>query len=74
MEAEAFVQRQKVALASEIKAVLDSWVRFEQQEKENEQQDLAKYVIDNVLKSVQDDKIQKEILTGAIAEIERECP
>lgn len=58
-------------MASEVKAVLDSWVRFEQQAKENEQADLAKTVIDNVLKNIKDEKTQKDILTGALAEIER---
>ena len=72
LESEAFVQRQKVALATEVKAVLDSWVRFEQQQKESEQADLAKTVIDNVLKSIQDEKTQRDILAGAIAEVERE--
>lgn len=71
LEAEAFVQQQKVALATEVKAVLDSWVRFEQQEKENEQAELTKTVIANVLKSLQDDKVQKEILANAVAEIDR---
>jgi len=33
LEADTFVQRQKVALTSEVKSVLDSWVRFEQQAK-----------------------------------------
>ena len=51
--------------------MLDSWVRYEQQEKENEQAELAKTVIDNVLKSLRDEKIQKEILAGAVAEVER---
>ncbi|KAH9930266.1 ATP synthase [Fomitopsis serialis] len=71
LEAEAFVQQQKVALASEVKAVLDSWVRFEQQEKENEQAELTKTVIANVLKSLNDEKVQKEILTSAIVEIDQ---
>jgi hypothetical protein len=73
LENEAFVQKQKVALATELKAVLDSWVRFEQQQKESEQADLAKTVIDNVLKSIKDEKTQKDILLGAVAEVEREC-
>ena len=55
-----------------MKAVLDSWVRFEQQEKENEQAELTKTVIANVLKSLQDEKVQKEILANAVAEIDRE--
>ncbi|CAL1713999.1 unnamed protein product [Somion occarium] len=71
LENEAFVQQQKVALASEVKAVLDSWVRFEQQAKENEQTQLVKTVIDNVLKSIRDEKTQKDILSGAVAEVEQ---
>lgn len=72
LESEVFVQRQKVALASEVKAVLDSWVRYEQQAKESEQADLAKSVIANVMKSIQDEKTQRDILAGAVAEVERE--
>ncbi|CCM01276.1 uncharacterized protein FIBRA_03325 [Fibroporia radiculosa] len=71
LESEAFVQRQKVFLASEVKSVLDSWVRFEQQQKESEQAELAKTVIANVLKNINDDKTQKEILTSAVAEVEQ---
>ena len=66
------MQRQKVALAAEVKSVLDSWVRFEQQAKESEQADLVKSVVDSVLKSLGDAKVQKDVLTSAVAEIERE--
>jgi F-type H+-transporting ATPase subunit b len=52
--------------------VLDSWVRYEQQVKEAEQADLAKSVIDKVLKNIQDEKTQREILANAVAEVERE--
>ena len=72
LESEAFVQRQRVALTSELKAVLDSWVRYEQQQKESEQAALTKTVIDKVLASLQDEKTQKDILLAAIAEVERE--
>lgn len=71
LEHDVFVQRQKVQLATELKSVLDSWVRFEQQEKENEQAELAKTVIDNVLKSIRDEKTQRDILAGAVSEVER---
>ena len=71
LENEAFVQRQKVALASELKSVLDSWVRYEQQQKESEQAELAKSVIAKVLAGLKDEKTQKEILTNAITEVER---
>ncbi|KAH8110806.1 hypothetical protein DFH11DRAFT_1513804 [Phellopilus nigrolimitatus] len=73
LESAAFVQRQRVALASELKTVLDSWVRYEQQAKESEQAELAKTVIDSVLKGLSDEKTQREILAGAVAEVEREC-
>ena len=66
------MQRQKVALATELKAVLDSWVRYEQQVKESEQAQLAQTVIDKVLKSLSDEKTQRDILTNAVAEVERE--
>lgn len=71
LESEIFVQRQKVALAAEVKSVLDSWVRYEQQQKESEQAELAKAVIENVLKSIRDEKTQRDILAGAVAEVEQ---
>lgn len=60
-----------MGVAAEMKAVLDSWARYEQQLKESEQADLAKSVIDKVLKTLQDEKVQRELLTNAIAEVER---
>jgi F-type H+-transporting ATPase subunit b len=66
------VQRQKVAVAAELKSVLDSWVRYEQQMKESEQAELTKTVIDKVLASIKDEKTRKEILLNAVVEVERE--
>jgi hypothetical protein len=74
LEADAFVRRQQVALAAEVKAVLDSWVRFEQQEKENEQARLVKTIVDNVLKNISEEKTQKDVLAWAVTEVEREYP
>jgi len=71
LEAQSFTLRQQVTLASELKAVLDSWVRYEQQAKESEQAELAKAVIDKVLKSIQDEKTQRDILANAVAEVEQ---
>ncbi|TFK39666.1 ATP synthase [Crucibulum laeve] len=71
LESEAFVQKQKVAVASELKSVLDSWVRYEQQVKESEQADLTRSVIEKVLASIKDEKTQKEILASAVAEVEQ---
>jgi F-type H+-transporting ATPase subunit b len=61
-------------LASEVKAVLDSWVRYEQQMKESEQAELSKTVIEKVLASIRDERTQKDILANAVAEVERQCP
>jgi F-type H+-transporting ATPase subunit b len=66
------VRRQRVALAAELKSVLDSWVRFEQQEKENEQARLVKSVVDNVLKNISEERTQKDVLAWAVSEVERE--
>jgi F-type H+-transporting ATPase subunit b len=74
LESQAFVQKQKTAIAAEIKGVLDSWVRYEQQMKESEQAELTKSVIDKVLATMKDEKTQREILLGAVAEIERKPP
>jgi F-type H+-transporting ATPase subunit b len=60
-------------MAAELKSVLDSWVRYEQQAKEAEQAQLAKSVIEKVLKSLSDEKAQKDVLLSAVAEVEREC-
>ena len=68
------MRRQHVALAAEVKAVLDSWVRFEQQEKENEQARLVKSIVDSVLKSVSEEKTQKDVLLWAVSEVDREYP
>jgi F-type H+-transporting ATPase subunit b len=43
-----------------------------QQVKEREQADLTKSVIDKVIASLKDEKVQKDILVNAVAEIERE--
>ena len=71
LESETFVQKQKVELASELKGVLDSWVRFEQQQKESEQADLTKAVVNKVLENLKESKTQQEILASAITEVER---
>ncbi|TFK59202.1 ATP synthase [Pluteus cervinus] len=71
LEAETFVQQQKVALATEVKTVLDSWVRYEQQLKESEQLELSKSVISKVLASLKDEKTQRDVLLSAVAEVEQ---
>jgi F-type H+-transporting ATPase subunit b len=71
LESENYVQQQKIAVAAELKSVLDSWVRYEQQVKEREQADLTKSVIDKVIASLKDEKVQKDILANAVTEIDQ---
>lgn len=70
-EKESFELSQRTAIAAEVKSVLDSWVRYEAQEREEEQRLLAKSVIEKVLGSLKDDKLQKQILDNAVAEVEQ---
>ena len=67
------MQLQKIQLSAELKVVLDSWVRYEQQVKDAEQADLTKTVIEKVVASLKEEKTQKEILASAVTEIERAC-
>lgn len=54
--------------------MLDSWVRFEGQQREAEQRELADSVINKVIANLRDDKTQKQVLDNAVAEIERAYP
>merc|ERR1712183_442201 len=63
------VQAEKEAF--EVKQVLDSWVRYEAQERDAEQRLLTETVIEKVTQTLRDDKTQKQILDGAVAEIEQ---
>jgi Mitochondrial ATP synthase B chain precursor (ATP-synt_B) len=71
LESSAFHLQQKSALAAELHAVLDRWVRFEHQAKENEHAALACAVIDRVPAGLVDKKVQREIVNSAVTEVER---
>jgi F-type H+-transporting ATPase subunit b len=70
LEAATFEQRQKTALASELRSVLDSWVRYEQQVKQAEQAAISRTVSERVRTSLADERVQREILLSAVAEVE----
>ncbi|KDE04361.1 hypothetical protein MVLG_05240 [Microbotryum lychnidis-dioicae p1A1 Lamole] len=70
LEHETFTLKQQIALTSDIKSVLDSWVRHEAQVREQEQRDLVRTVLENVQKSLNDKKLQKDILVAAVADVE----
>ncbi|ODV89607.1 hypothetical protein CANCADRAFT_32808 [Tortispora caseinolytica NRRL Y-17796] len=71
LESEAFELKQKVTTAHEIKAVLDSWVRYEASVRQREQGELAKSVIAAIEKEVQNSKFQKDYLAQSVADVEK---
>lgn len=73
LEAQAFVTKQKVDFAHEAKSVLDSWVRYESQVRQREQQELAKSVIANIQKEISNPKFQQSVLQQAVADVESKC-
>lgn len=71
MEAQVFELEQKTALASEAKAVLESWVRYEGQVKQRQQKELADSVIAKIEKELEDPKVLKRILDQSVTDVER---
>ena len=62
---------QKTALAAESKAVLDSWVRYESQVKQRQQQELAQSIIAKIEKELENPKTLDQILKQSVADVER---
>ncbi|KAG0275234.1 atp4 subunit B of the stator stalk of mitochondrial F1F0 ATP synthase [Linnemannia exigua] len=71
LEAQAFELKQKTALTTEVKAVLDSWVRYETSVREREQSKLAAYMIEKIKADLQDPKLQAQILEESISQVEK---
>lgn len=71
LEAESFELKQKIAVAAEAKATLDSWVRFEQQVRQQEQEQLITSVLDKVNKEIGNAKFQEKVLAEAVADVEK---
>ncbi|KAG0044770.1 atp4 subunit B of the stator stalk of mitochondrial F1F0 ATP synthase [Gryganskiella cystojenkinii] len=71
LEAEAFELKQKVAMTSEVKSVLDSWVRYETSVREREQSKLAAYMIEKIKADLADPKLQSQILAESINQVEK---
>lgn len=71
LEAKAFELKQKVDLAAEAKSTLDSWVRYEANVRQAEQEQLAKTVISKVQKELENPKFQEKVLQQAVADVEK---
>lgn len=72
LEHENFILAQENAVKAELKSVLDSWVRYEQQQREAEQIALVKTVQANVEAELAKPAFKKQLLEEALAQIERE--
>lgn len=66
-----FELAQEAAVKQELKSVLDSWVRFEQQQREAEQSALVKTIEANVASEIAKPAFKKQLLEEAIGQIEQ---
>ncbi|KAK1927790.1 putative ATP synthase [Papiliotrema laurentii] len=71
VEHENFRLQQEQAVKAELKSVLDSWVRYEQQQREAEQQALVKTVRENVEAELAKPAFKKQLLEEALTHIEQ---
>ncbi|GMM47370.1 F1F0 ATP synthase subunit 4 [Pichia kluyveri] len=71
LEAESFELKQKVNVTNEAKSVLDSWIRYEAQVRQLEQQQLSSNVIAKIQNDLKDPKLQDKILAQAITDVEK---
>lgn len=71
LEAKAFELEQRVQFTSEVKSVLDSWVRYEAQVKQRQQKELAEALINRAKKELESPTTLRNILTQSVADVER---
>jgi F-type H+-transporting ATPase subunit b len=71
IEADNFVLQQKLAVANEAKSTLESWVRFELQQRQLEQEQLVKSVVEKVNKELENPKFQDKVLAESVNEVEK---
>jgi len=70
IEHKNFTLQQEVALKTELKTVLDSWVRYEQQQRESEQIQLVKSVQAAVDAELAKPAFKKQLLEEALSHVE----
>jgi len=71
LEHENFLLAQEQAVKSEAKAVLDSWVRFEQQQREKEQAELVDAIRRGIEERLSDAKFRGQLLEEALTQVEQ---
>ncbi|TPX34398.1 hypothetical protein SmJEL517_g02973 [Synchytrium microbalum] len=70
LEAETYELKQKVAFSSEVKGMLDSWVRYEASVREAQQRRLVEAVISKIEAGLEDPKVQQSILNQCVSDVE----
>lgn len=73
LEHENFKLSQDAAIKTELKAVLDSWVRFEQSQREAEQLDLVRTVESAINAELAKPAFRKNLLEEAVSQVESQC-
>ena len=71
LESQAYELQQRTAIAAEAKQVLDSWVRYEGQVRQRQQQELADTVISKIHKELENPKVLQQILQQSVSDVER---
>lgn len=71
LEHSNFLLAQEAAVKQELKSVLDSWVRYEQQQREQEQVALVNSVTANVASELAKPAVKKQLLEEALAKVEQ---
>ncbi|KAL1411872.1 atp4 subunit B of the stator stalk of mitochondrial F1F0 ATP synthase [Vanrija albida] len=71
LEHSNFLLAQEAAVKHELKAVLDSWVRYEQQQREAEQTALVKSVTASIAAELEKPAFKKQLLEEALAQVEQ---
>jgi len=74
VEAEVFELQQRVDFAAEAKSVLDSWVRYEANQRQREQKQMADAITAKVREELKNPKLQQQLLQQSIADVERIHP
>ena len=71
VEAEVFELQQKVDFAAEAKSVLDSWVRYEANQRQREQKQMADSITAKIREEIKNPRLQQQLLQQSIADVER---
>ncbi|OLY83190.1 ATP synthase subunit 4, mitochondrial [Smittium mucronatum] len=71
MMAEINELKQKIAIRQEVKTVLDSWVRYEDSIRQNEQRQVSEQVIGNVRQQLSSPKIQQELIQQCLNDLKK---